>query len=70
MRHFVHMLVGCVLPFLLIFVLPLFGVGEGVTMLVFVVLMFSCHLFMMRGHQHGADNLEGQDRKGENDAHS
>ena len=46
MRHFVHMLVGCVLP--------LFGVGEGVTMLVFVVLMFSCHLFMMRGHQHRA----------------
>jgi len=27
MRHFVHMLVGCVLPFLLIFVLPLFAGG-------------------------------------------
>ncbi len=49
MKHFVHMLVGCVLPFLLIFMLPLFGVGEGVTMFVFVVFMFSCHLFMMRG---------------------
>ncbi|WP_339736365.1 hypothetical protein [uncultured Gimesia sp.] len=68
MKHFVHMLVGCVLPFLLIFMLPLFGVGEGVTMFVFVVLMFSCHLFMMRGHQHGDDRQ--QDGKGENHAHS
>lgn len=70
MRHFVYMLIGCVLPFMLIFVLSLFGIADGVTMLVFVVLMFSYHLFMMRGHQHGTDNIEGQDRKGEDDSHS
>ena len=68
MNHLVHMLVGCVLPFLLIFLLPLFGVGEGVTMFVFVVLMFGCHLFMMRGHGHG--NVEGSAEKGEDHAHT
>ena len=62
MKHFVHMLIGCVLPFLLILILTLFGVGEGVTMFVFVVLMFSCHLFMMRGHRHCEDgHLKQQD---------
>lgn len=68
MKHLLHMLIGCVLPFLLIFMLPLFGVGEGVSMFVFVVLMFSCHLFMMRGHQHG--DAGSPDNKGESHVHS
>ena len=46
MKHIVHMLFGCVLPFLLIFLLPLFGVSQGMTLTVFIVLMFGCHLFM------------------------
>ena len=70
MKHLVHMLIGCVLPFLLIFVLPLFGVGEGVTMFVFVALMFACHLFMIRGHGHGGGNFERSGEKGEDHAHT
>ncbi len=50
MKHFLHMLIGCGLPMLLIFVLPLFGVSEGITLTVFMVLMLGCHLLMMRGH--------------------
>lgn len=50
MKHFLHMLIGCGLPMLLIFVLPYFGVSEGVTLTVFMVLMLGCHLLMMRGH--------------------
>ena len=50
MKHFLHMLIGCGLPMLLIFVLPLFGVSEGITLTVFIVLMLGCHLLMMRGH--------------------
>ena len=57
MTPLLHIL-GCVLPFLLIFTLPLFGVSEGVTMFIFVVLMFSCHLVMMRGHRHDEDTLD------------
>lgn len=50
MSHTLRMLLGCLLPLALIFVLPLFGVGSGVTLLVFVVLMFGCHLMMLGGH--------------------
>lgn len=50
MSHTVKMILGCVLPFLLIFLLPLVGAGEGTTLLVFTVLMFACHLFMIGGH--------------------
>lgn len=50
MKHFLHMLVGCGLPILLIFALPLFGVSEGITLTTFIVLMLGCHLLMMRGH--------------------
>ena len=50
MKHFLHMLIGCGLPMLLIFVLPYFGVSEGVTLTVFMVLMLACHLLMMRGN--------------------
>ena len=46
------MLIGCVLPFLLIFILPALGVSNNVTLVLFMVLMLGCHLFM--GHaSHG-----------------
>lgn len=69
--HIIHMLIGCVLPFLLIFLLPLFGVSEGVTLLVFIVLMFASHLSMMRGAQHGVhgSNDTNHRLKGNGDAH-
>ena len=49
-KHSLWMLIGCVLPTLLIFVLPLFGVGSGVSLFIFIILMFGCHLLMMGGH--------------------
>jgi hypothetical protein len=62
MNHSLRMLLGCLLPLGLIFVLPLFGVGSGVTLLVFVVLMFGCHLMMLgpgSGHGHGKGHGHG-----------
>lgn len=55
MNHTIRMLIGCLLPLALIFLLPLFGVGSGLTLLLFIVLMFACHL-MMGGHGHSAHN--------------
>jgi hypothetical protein len=49
------MLIGCLLPILLIFLLPSFGVSEGVGVWLFLILMFGCHLMMMRGGHHGHD---------------
>lgn len=56
------MLIGCLLPIALIFILPLFGVSDGVIIFIFVLLMFGCHLFMLGGH---ADHDHGAGAKGE-----
>ena len=49
-NHSVWMMIGCILPMLLIFVLPLFRISGGGSLFIFIVLMFACHLFMMGGH--------------------
>ena len=56
----------------LIFLLPLFGVSQGITLTVFIVLMFACHLFMMRGAHHGGHGSHDTTHrmKGNDDAHS
>ena len=48
MPHTLRMILACLAPLALIFLLPLFGVGSGVTFAVFLVLMFVFHLMMMR----------------------
>jgi len=52
MNHTIRMLVGCLVPLALLFLLPLFGVGSGLTLLLFVGLMFMCHMMMLGGHGH------------------
>lgn len=53
MSHTLRMLIGCLLPILAVFLLPLFGISEGAGIWVFLILMFACHLMMMRGGHHG-----------------
>ena len=50
MTHTLKMLAGCAVPLLLVFLLPVLGVDGDASFLVFLALMFACHLFMMRGH--------------------
>lgn len=45
-KHAFLMIIGCLLPLLLIFLLPLFGISGGSVVLIFVVLMLLCHLLM------------------------
>ncbi len=56
-KHGLWMIVGCTLPLLLIFLMPLFGISSRFSVPVFIVLMFSCHLFMMG--KHGKHNHSG-----------
>lgn len=58
-NHMLWMTIGCVLPLVLIFILPAFGVSNQVGFLIFIILMFGCH-FLMLGHHHGG---EDQDEK-------
>lgn len=68
MKHTLRMLAGCVLPWLLIFILPLLGISEGITLFVAIVLMFACHLLMVGGHHH--DDDETQHEEGNRHAHT
>jgi hypothetical protein len=50
MKNSLWHMVGCLIPLLLIFILPLIGIqGQSVTVIAFVA-MLGCHLVMMRGH--------------------
>lgn len=60
MSHALKMLLGCLVPLLLIFVLPLLGFGQGFSLFVFIILMFGCHLFMMGGHHEKAGHSREQ----------
>ncbi|MEA5112938.1 MAG: hypothetical protein VB050_02840 [Geobacteraceae bacterium] len=66
MNHSLRMLIGCILPLLAIFILPLFGVDQGVTLFIFIVAMFACHLGMM-GHHHGSHEEHSPTDKGDQD---
>ena len=49
-HHFIMVLI-CVIPLLLIFLLPFFGISGNISILIFFVLMFGGHLVMMGKHQ-------------------
>lgn len=61
-RHTLWMIIGCTIPLLLIFLLPVLGVQSNVTLFVFIVVMFACHLMMIGGHGH--DHAHGKQTKG------
>ena len=66
MSHTLKMLIRCLAPLLLIFALPLFGVSESVSVWLFLILMFGCHLLMMRGGHEthdDADSSSGRKRE-------
>jgi hypothetical protein len=51
--HILPMIIGCGLPLLVIFFAPALGLGSGVSLLIFIVAMFACHLLMPM-HHHGS----------------
>ena len=61
-NHWLWMVIGCVLPLLFIFLAPLFGIGGGSSLFLFIIFMFACHLFMPHSsHGHGGHNHGEQD---------
>ncbi|MFY9151047.1 MAG: hypothetical protein WAO52_03465 [Prolixibacteraceae bacterium] len=67
-KHTLWMIIGCVLPIILIFLAPAFGITSGTSIFIFVAFMFACHLLMPMhghsGHQHG--NTYHHDHSGHN----
>ncbi len=56
-KHTFWMIIGCTVPLLLIFILPLFGITGNYSILIFIVAMFACHLLMPM-HHHGHEHRE------------
>ena len=55
-KHTIWMIIGCTVPLLLIFLLPLFGITGNYSFLIFIVFMFACHLLMPMHHgRHSRD---------------
>ena len=50
MSHTLRMVIGCVLPLIFIFVLPVFGVDRGWALFIVIVFIFVCHLLMISEH--------------------
>lgn len=63
-KHIFWMIIGCTVPLLLIFLLPLFGVTGNYSILIFIIAMFACHL-MMPMH-HGKHDKHSETNKTEN----
>lgn len=65
-KRTILMLIGCVLPLLLIFLLPVYGIGDrGIVLFIFILLMFACHLLMPMGHGKQKDTAERHPHGGE-----
>jgi len=46
------MMLGCAIPLIVILLLSAFDVNGSFRIVIFILLMFACHFFMMGGH-HG-----------------
>lgn len=52
-KHMLVMILGCVLPLLLLFIAPLFGINNSLSFFLFIALMLGIHLlFPMHSHKH------------------
>ncbi len=55
-KHWLLMVIGCGLPLLFIFLAPLFGIKNDLSLFIFIVVMFAWHLLMPHGsHNHEND---------------
>ena len=68
-KHILWMIIGCGLPLLLIFFAPALGISGHVSMFIFIVAMFACHILMPMhhgGHKHGHGHNHSETSKTEN----
>ena len=68
-KHTIRMIIGCTVPLLLIFLLPLFGVSSTYSFLIFIVLMFACHFMMMGKHGEHQHSNQTQNKENKNESH-
>jgi len=61
------MVIGCLIPLVLIFIGPSLGIKGDLLLFIFIVMMFGCHLLMMKGHKehHGKQDENKEEKHGQ-----
>jgi hypothetical protein len=62
-KHLFWMIIGCTVPLLLILFMPFFGITGNYLFLIFIVVMFACHLLMPM--HHGGHEQDGHNEHSE-----
>ncbi|MCJ8163380.1 hypothetical protein MKJ04_00900 [Pontibacter sp. E15-1] len=65
-KHLLWMIIGCTLPLLLIFLAPALWLSGNVSLFIFIIVMFACHLLMPMHHggpKHGQHNQGEQSQE-------
>ena len=65
-KHAVWMIAGCIVPVLMLFLLPALGLSSDIAIAAFFVLMMGCHLMhgaIHKSSQHTPDRLRAHRRE-------
>lgn len=68
-KHAFWMIIGCGLPLLLIFFAPALGISGDVSLFIFIIAMFACHLLMPMHGGHKHDPHEKHTKTETNESH-
>jgi hypothetical protein len=63
MKDAILMILGCVVPLLLLFLMPAVGLNDNITLIMFFALICGWLLFMTRGHSYGGGKNNEQGHK-------
>ncbi|MCB0726595.1 MAG: hypothetical protein KDD00_03980 [Ignavibacteriae bacterium] len=61
-KHHFWMIIGCILPIILIFLLPVFNISNQVTLFIIIILVFIGHFFMLGHHGKHSNNHNGVEK--------
>ncbi len=68
-KHHFWMMVACMLPLLLIFLLPVFQIKNSAVFLIIIVVIFIGHLFMMGRHKGNSHNHDTKNQNNKEEDH-
>lgn len=51
-NHIFWMILACIIPLLIVLLLPVFGIRSKYTIFIAMILMIVVHIFMMKNHNH------------------
>lgn len=70
-KHIIWMIIGCGLPLLLIFFAPALGIRGDLSLFIFIIIMFACHLMMPMHHSdHVSDSDKGNSEQSKTKKHA